>query len=494
MLLAVRDGLVNGADAAAQTFSTTLEANWDAVVGAAPLYRADAKVVVADRHGRFLDLPGVPAGEQWTTSLATNSTYGFTGLNLTQGSTYAVCVRVVDIAGLVSNTACSDGVVVGRASVPMAENDTTSVMLSPSFPASMLVDSESNDTGSGRKRSDTFMAVQVPPGAVGDASGGARRLSGSAARTFESRQLSGEDLPPTNFSPDYKFGDQAFAMEVAGSGGSFVFEKPIRVSLIYAASANAAEASAVAPSLRLYENGTWVPAANTCLPPYGTGPVSMYDPVSRVYEVEVCHFRCVWCGGCGGGVGGGGGVPLLGHPSAHALACARTTSSPPPSPSRTRLGRLPLCAVCACAFGSTYGFFFQPSPVAIISAPAAVQIADAAVIAVDGSGSYDRPSGPVVSYAWTVTNGSGDALDSSAISPANGLTASSFSLVGLPAGTYNISLKVGRVCVCVCPGCAIPCRLGRGGAWGGVPRAPRSHHTCFPAHAHTHTLLYRPSC
>ena len=125
-------------------------------------------------------------------------------------------------------------------------------------------------------------------------------------------------------------------------------------------------------------------AEDTCLPPYGTGPYSKYDPVARTYQVKLCHF-------------------------------------------------------------STYGFFFQSPPRAVIDAPANVQWRAGGVgvtIAVNGSASHDTDTDLPVSYLWTITPpGSQDVADVQ-VAPAGGLTAPSFTITNPVPGTYSLQLTV----------------------------------------------------
>ena len=74
------------------------------------------------------------------------------------------------------------------------------------------------------------------------------------------------------------------------------------------------------------------------------GAYSNYDPVTRKYVVNICHF-------------------------------------------------------------STYGFFFQSAPVAIIDTPPAVQWVnngDGVVVVVNGTTSHDTDTTDPVSFAWTI--------------------------------------------------------------------------------------------
>ncbi len=53
--------------------------------------------------------------------------------------------RLISIAGLASEPICTDGVLIGKAVVPLAANAPTSVMLTP-VKASQQVDSSENAT------------------------------------------------------------------------------------------------------------------------------------------------------------------------------------------------------------------------------------------------------------------------------------------------------------------------------------------------------------
>ena len=106
-----------------------------------------------------------------------------------------------------------------------------------------------------------------------------------------------------------------------------------------------------APSLQLDENGTWVNAADTCRPPN-----SAYDPTTRVYTVDICHF-------------------------------------------------------------SSYALFFQQPPVAVVRAARVVQLTAAANVTFDATASYDPDTTyPLVSFSWELstpvsnTSGSGPSL------------------------------------------------------------------------------------
>lgn len=94
---------------------------------------------------------------------------------------------------------------------------------------------------------------------------------------------------------------------------------------------------------------------------------------------------------------------------------------------------------------SSYGFFFQPSPVAVITAPAVVQVGSAGSVFINGSGSYDPGTDvPIANYTWTITAaGSGEVLNGNlSVVPAAGLSAPTFSVQDLPPGTYNFALQV----------------------------------------------------
>ena len=69
------------------------------------------------------------------------------------------------------------------------------------------------------------------------------------------------------------------------AGTSFAFAKPITVTIYYTGGVSSTAAE-MAPNLRLYSNGSWISAADTCLPPYGNGSWSQYDPSTRAYHVR----------------------------------------------------------------------------------------------------------------------------------------------------------------------------------------------------------------
>ena len=117
-----------------------------------------------------------------------------------------------------------------------------------------------------------------------------------------------------------------------------------QLEISYPSTGNADEDAQRAASLQIDLNGQWENAADTCLPPYGSGAFSEYNPVSRLYRVEICHF-------------------------------------------------------------TLFGLFFFTSPVAVIDVAPITTLYDFAnsVLVVNGTRSHKGNStAPVASYAWTI--------------------------------------------------------------------------------------------
>ncbi len=107
-------------------------------------------------------------------------------------------------------------------------------------------------------------------------------------------------------------------------------------------------------------------------------------------------------------------------------------NSPPPL--LLLLGHLPL--LC-----STYGFFYQPAPVAIIQSPSVVQWSPTLQFTVNGSDSYDVGTDvPVQQFVWSVAR-SGDGLVPT-LTPDNATSLPQFTVMHPEPGEYAIALQV----------------------------------------------------
>ncbi len=87
---------------------------------------SDVSVWEVDTHGTLLRM----VSQNVTTIFGSDTQFTFTGLSMESGRRYASCVRVVNLAGVPSDTTCSNGVLVGKSATSLLSDEDTSILLS----------------------------------------------------------------------------------------------------------------------------------------------------------------------------------------------------------------------------------------------------------------------------------------------------------------------------------------------------------------------------
>jgi hypothetical protein len=214
-------------------------------------------------------------------SNATEQEYAVTDLDLVRGRRYAVCVRAINCAGYASARVCTNGAEVGGEAVDIARNATgnTTVLLDP---ASL-----------GDRRLPAY--ITIPAGAVPPPNGTPN--STGAVRTvtvdFQLSPLGSGDpyLPDAEVANEANPGGrryvgQSFSINVAGSpADGEQLLKAVYITLQYDGTWFPGSDSAAGPVLKIFRDGRWLNAADTCPEPW-----SHFDPLTRLYTVAVCHF------------------------------------------------------------------------------------------------------------------------------------------------------------------------------------------------------------
>ena len=292
-MLFVNDGLARGQDMDAQSFLNLAFASYAA---------QDNETTVMDYVWSIGSTPGA-------TDLLAEERGGNATLNgvvnrpfrkeLKEGMTLYVNVRAVNEVGLSSPLLSSDGVAIGKSEVEV-DNTVGSTMsldtqyAAPSTPNATDDGTEGVDPNSGEEPPQTLAAVSFPPGAVDSSTsfvGGAVTPEDIA----KGDAVNASETPPP--AQNLKFGDYSFTLkakdpDTGGVQEGFVFEKPIRISMLYSVSAILDGESAPTdwePSLQIYDVATteWIPAKLTC-------PEELqWDEVvhaTRTYSVDICHL------------------------------------------------------------------------------------------------------------------------------------------------------------------------------------------------------------
>ncbi len=111
---------------------------------------------------------------------------------------------------------------------------------------SSVPDDGSNFASTEVNRTDTYVAVQLPP----------QTTTGSETLLAEVVPA-GSPALDGSVEPRFVFGDKAFTVDLKAYPNGFVPRKPVHVLVQYAGSPNPDEDLSVAPSLRLLIDGAW---------------------------------------------------------------------------------------------------------------------------------------------------------------------------------------------------------------------------------------------
>lgn len=319
--------------------------------------------------------------QDWVTVGGNTSFAALFGATLRNGTTYYVCLRARNMAGLMSDVLCSDGIKVGKAEVAVNPASTAQVTFDTASVGDETNDRDESDVNDPdapeEAPKETVGMMSVPAGSVDSevvlTAGVVKPEEGDGV---DASLLNDTQKPANNF----KFGGYSFSIDAASPDGSplpgFKFAKPIVISMWYDVQALADGEQSdfdFEPSLQLYDTvaDKWIDASETCDPPF-----KEVNHVTRRFTVHICHLTQF-------------GLFATERPT----AVARTPNASLSSPAAV----LPPAYKDAPANAVSQMVVVPYDAVAIAATPISIVL--------DASSSFD-PDGNVTSYYWDVWRGS----------------------------------------------------------------------------------------
>ena len=284
----VNDGLQSGFDVDAQSFMNLAFATYGA---------QDNETEVVEYLWSLGSSPGAAdilaeeSGQNATLNGVVNRPFL---VELEEGMTMYASVRAINIVGLSSTLLSSDGIQVGKSEVAADSESGSTISLDTQYAKSGGADANATDEEGDAEPPKTLAAVAIPPGAVSEHTnfiGGAVTPedieSGDAVNASEVK-------PPAQ---NLKFGDYSFTLKAKDPktgqvDEGFAFEKPIRISMMYAIDKileGEAAPTDWEPSLQIFDidTGDWIPAKLTCPAELQWDEI---DHARRTYSVDICHL------------------------------------------------------------------------------------------------------------------------------------------------------------------------------------------------------------
>ena len=340
-----------------------------------------------------------------------------------EGQTVYAVVYVINNAGLVSPVMSSDGFIIGRGELNVDAASGGVMALDPATVEPAAGDSP--DEEDVPPAPTTVAMVDIPAGAVGNKT---KFVGGgvSPADIENGDAVNASHVPPP--AQNMRFGNYSFTLKALGDAGvqeGFVFQEPVRMTMLYDVGAvleGEAAPEDWQPSLQIYDIATasWISAEETCPPEQR---YSHIDRAKRKFTVDICHLTQF-------------GVFYQRTPRAVIVATPATLleDTTDVSSSRTLARLLDASLEGAEAYvGNTFSLV-RLSRVAGSSAFVLPSLS------LDGSDSFD-PDGDIVSYTWHATGLDGDTNSTQALTFATPNSAAT-SLAVHSAGVMAVQLTV----------------------------------------------------